>query len=75
MGARPPKMRFWVQYGPFWGFGAQNRFFGPKMRPWAPLRKTLQKHKGLGRFLEAQGRKTPNLRETWRKFTPEQDFW
>ena len=69
------KVRFWVQYGPFWGFGAQNRFFGPKMRPWAPLRKTLQKHKRLRRFLEAQGRKTPILEGKGRKIAPEQEFW
>ena len=55
------KVRFWVQYSPFWDFGAQNRFLGPKMGPWGPLRKTLQKHKRLGRFLEAQGRETPIL--------------
>ena len=52
-----PKVRFWVQYAPFWGFGAQNRFFGPKMRPWRPLRKTLQKHKVLGRFWRPKGGK------------------
>ena len=62
-----PKLRFGAQNHLFGGFGPQKLIFGPKTRPWRPLRETLQKHKGLGRFWEAQGRKTPKMEKSGQK--------
>ena len=61
MGGQDPKTAFWGPKPPFWGFWAPKTGFRAQTRPWRPLRETLQKHKGLGRFWEAQGRKTPKM--------------
>ena len=46
-----------VKFPPFYDFGPQRRSFGPKRGPWGDPRKSSGKHKVLGAFLEAKGRK------------------
>ena len=46
-----------VEFTPFYAFGPQNHSFWSKTRPWGDPRKSSDKRKVLGAFLDAQTRK------------------